>query len=399
LINNGDGTFSTGASSAVISTTTLDLSTVPIPPSDFKAVVDGKKIHLTWTDNSTEGGFSLARVDNASGPIFDIILPANTTSYEDSIYIFEDVHFVYYLRSVNEFGYGGEVVSASAFIPSTPPIIPPPVARLATFVAPTTFTANWEEVEGVESYQLYVFCVNDSTVLAGYDGLMVSGTSKLVTATKPSRQYAYYLKAVIAEQTSEKSNVILVAPIKGLTLHAVCSDDPSVFRRWEVINNNDVPLEISWYVNNTVQTGIHLATPGESYFTTETISGLNKVTITWYNDNLRQFTSTKPSSAKSCGDNNAIALANVRDEQNGDQALSVEAFPNPVNDKVQIRVTVPPGKEIEIQIVDFSGRKMFVEKVICDTTLEVNVSTYAPGIYIVKANQFGQFRTLKVIKK
>jgi hypothetical protein len=117
MINNGDGTFANGPSSSVISTTTPDLSSIPIPPSDFTAVVDGKKIHLTWTDHSSEAGFSLARIiDDPSNPVFEIILPANTTSYTDSIDVSDDIHFVYYLRSVNEFGYGGEMVSASAFM-------------------------------------------------------------------------------------------------------------------------------------------------------------------------------------------------------------------------------------------------------------------------------------------
>lgn len=599
VISNNDGTLSYGPSSPVISASTLDISSVPLPPSDFIATVVGKTIHLSWTDNSTEAGFYLIRKDEDSHDVFEHILSANTTSYIDATDIYKDISFVYYLKAINEFGYGGTMVSTSAFIPSTPsppapdlvtaigvstshirisfrdnsesetgyeiqfsdllwnfdeklaitippvpgvgnvtshdvdtymvgpsfgttiylqvrayidegeayplqgpfsepvsaatllghpatpsdflatqegnnikltwsdhsddeggfvimrtndggvnftiafsvpanttsfvdttvvsnvtytyilesvnefgygsewlrtaatvyPIIPAPIARFASFVTSKSFIANWSAVETAHSYELYVVSINDSTVLSGYNGLIVSGTSKTVTGTKSSKRYAYYLKAVNAQQTSENSNIIRVASIKGLALHSVCSDNPAVFRRWKVINNNEVPVEISWHVNNTTQTAAHLASLGDSYFTTETVPGMNKATITWYNDKLMRLSSTKTSAGKSCKETSAIARTDVHDTDEHNPTLQLEAFPNAVNDKFQIKITAPTGKEIEIQIVNFSGRKMFIGKVIGNATLDIDASAYAPGPYILKANHLRQLKTFRLIKK
>jgi hypothetical protein len=56
-----------------------------------------------------------------------------------------------------------------------------PLALLATYVTPTSFVANWESVEFGDHYELYVFSINDSIPLTGYNGIEVWGTSLAVS--------------------------------------------------------------------------------------------------------------------------------------------------------------------------------------------------------------------------
>jgi hypothetical protein len=398
FVDDGEEYPVTGAFSEIVSGTTL--FTYPAAPSDFSAVQENNNVRLTWQDNADdEGGFTIMRA-NDGGSNFNIAFPvsANATTFLDTA-VLPNIFYTYRIESVNEFGYGNEVVTTSVMVHS---MLPAPVALLATFVKPTNFIANWSAVEGADAYKLYVFRINDSTALPGYDGLTVQGITHMVIGTKAGKQYAYYVKAVNSEQISERSNVVRAAPIRGLTLQTVCSDDPKVFREWKVTNNNHIPVEMSWRIHYSMQTGTMIAEPGESFFTTQTVPGSNKATITWYNDKLVRVTATQSSTGKSCtGSNNAVASGggNENARAEGESVLALDIFPNPASDIFNIRIVAPAEKQTEVNIINFLGSKMFAAKVIGNVTLEIDASGYAPGIYFIKTNQTRNFKVVKLIKQ
>ena len=274
-----------------------------------------------------------------------------------------------------------------------------PVADLASYVSPTRFTASWSDGgSDVSYYQLFVYSINDSTVLKGYDGLRVSGLFYDVTGTKSYKRYAYYVKAVNEYTSSGNSNIIRVTSIKNLTLRTVCSDDPAVYRRWKVINNNVVPVPVLWQVDNTTQSGTHIATIGESFFTTLKVSGLNKTTITWTDDEYIEHTSTKSSSYTPCEIDDSMARTSTETEEEG-ILFKMDAYPNPIVDKFQITIASQTDKEVVIEIVNFFGQRVFTSNVTANTLVTIDASTYAKGIYILSATQLKNRQTLKLIKQ
>ena len=55
----------------------------------------------------------------------------------------------------------------------------------------------------------------------------------------------------------------------------MCSDDPTVSRRWRVRNPNSSTVAATWDVYGTDQSGAHQAPPGDSFFFTQTVGGAN----------------------------------------------------------------------------------------------------------------------------
>ncbi len=85
---------------------------------------------------------------------------------------------------------------------------------------------------------------------------------------------------------ASKSNILEiqdeVAPANYLNLTSMCSDDPTVSRRWRVRNNTASPVSFTWDVYGTSQTGSGIAAPGDNFFETVTVpSSPNTTRIFW----------------------------------------------------------------------------------------------------------------------
>jgi hypothetical protein len=81
-----------------------------------------------------------------------------------------------------------------------------PTNLTATAITTTSFTANWNSVTGASSYRLDVSTASDfATRLAGYDNLVVNGTSQSVTGLTAGTIYYVRARAVNAAGTSPNS--------------------------------------------------------------------------------------------------------------------------------------------------------------------------------------------------
>jgi hypothetical protein len=402
VILDNEGNYSQfGPESELISATTL--AGWPPSPTDFVAFAEGDNIRLTWTDNSLpdhpldEAAWSIMRANDGGGNYnLAFTLPANTTTFLDTA-VSPYVRYTYRLATVNDFGNSFDVYFASAMVRFE---LPAPVAKLATFVSSTSFTANWKPVPGADYYRVEVFNVKDSIYHNDYHEAIAYDTSLVVYNTKPSKRYTYVVRAVNNFEESAISNTIFVAPIKGLTLRTVCSDDPASYRRWKVINNNHVPVDVSWYVNNTTQSGMHVATIGESYFVTQTVPGLNRTTITWLNDKLIQYSSEKTSSWRACASDSTARYADLEEDIAEDESLfTVEAYPNEVSDKVKVRISSEANEEVIISIINMQGHHLYNNQVKTNTDIEIDASTYSSGIYLLKVQQTTKSKTIKLLKR
>ena len=69
-----------------------------------------------------------------------------------------------------------------------------------------------------------------------------------------------------------------------LQLIAICSPNPSLEKHWKIVNNNTESIAVSWDVYPNFVTGLIVANPGETTFTTPTLPGPNSVRIRWQTD-------------------------------------------------------------------------------------------------------------------
>lgn len=72
--------------------------------------------------------------------------------------------------------------------------------------------------------------------------------------------------------------------VQPLNLTSVCSDNPAVQRQWRITNPNSFDVPVNWQVYQNVQSGSIVATPGFTYFFTNTIPGPNTTIISWSNE-------------------------------------------------------------------------------------------------------------------
>ena len=89
-----------------------------------------------------------------------------------------------------------------------------PVATAATNISSDGFTANWEAVDALTDYVLYVSLDNipadPPTFIPGYDGLPINGTSHTLTGLSSGTIYYYAVRANADARVSEMSNSIEV---------------------------------------------------------------------------------------------------------------------------------------------------------------------------------------------
>jgi photosystem II stability/assembly factor-like uncharacterized protein len=83
-----------------------------------------------------------------------------------------------------------------------------PVANVAENIEGNSFEANWTAVANADSYALFVSQDSFITHIAGFDSLVVTGTTRLVDGLAPNQQYSYRLRAINAYGISDYSNVI-----------------------------------------------------------------------------------------------------------------------------------------------------------------------------------------------
>ena len=92
----------------------------------------------------------------------------------------------------------------------------------------------------------------------------------------------------------------VVVVIENLNLTSVCSDDPDEELRWRIRNPNDFDVAVAWEVYGSIQTDTVVATPGDSFFFTQTEPGANTTTIRWENEEGKTKRRTKASGKAPC---------------------------------------------------------------------------------------------------
>lgn len=112
-----------------------------------------------------------------------------------------------------------------------------------------------------------------------------------------------------AENAAEVTSAIDQSVMMDLNLTSVCSNDPTIQRRWRVSNPNNFSVQVNWQLYGSNQNGTITADPGMTYFFSNT-EGNNTMIISW-NDNGTTKSKTKASGGATCPPVQALNLVSV----------------------------------------------------------------------------------------
>ncbi len=97
-----------------------------------------------------------------------------------------------------------------------------------------------------------------------------------------------------------------VAPANYLNLTSMCSNNPAETRRWRVRNQTSAPINYTWDVYGTNQSGSGVAQPGDSFFETITVPGSPNTTRIFWVVGTATYSKVKASGGAQCQDTPVI---------------------------------------------------------------------------------------------
>lgn len=182
------------------------------PSSFFSSNISNESFDLDWTPTANTVNYS---IDVSTDPNFNNILTSyngySLTSTHTSISgLTAGTTYYARIKSVNSCFNSLYVVDTILLKPN------PPLSLNHTSVNLNDFTANWSTSNGASSYLLDVSLNrNFTSLVAGYNSLLVTGTSKFVNGLAMFTKYYYRVKAV---NLSGISSYSLVDSLNTLSL-------------------------------------------------------------------------------------------------------------------------------------------------------------------------------------
>ncbi|MDD4148631.1 MAG: YCF48-related protein [Bacteroidales bacterium] len=216
----------------VASGTTRDLQSICFSSDGTGYIVGSEGFMLRKAVVPT---YSLSfNVSNLVGdPIIDATLKLNSASYPAGTYSVSGLIGGNYQYQISKTGYltqsGTVSLVSDSIIDISLADLAIPVALNATDITYLGFTANWNEVSGADGYLLYVSNDNFSTFLPTYEGLSVTGTSKIIDGLLPETTYSYKLKSQNEHGVSEFSNTISVITLQTVKVENIESLSLSIY--------------------------------------------------------------------------------------------------------------------------------------------------------------------------
>lgn len=99
--------------------------------------------------------------------------------------------------------------------------------------------------------------------------------------------------------------------IQDINLTSLCYDYPDLYRKWRVRNPNPFGVMVAWEVVDTNQFDSLWASPGDTFFYTQAISGPNTTKIKWVDTDGVSYEVVKASSGEACDTDNSCVGGEV----------------------------------------------------------------------------------------
>lgn len=216
---------------------------------------------------------------------------------------------------------------------------------------------NWTPVNtGMENVLGYSICMNDTAIF--------SGTESNSVFSRPYRDFAPHL-----------------TEISGTPV--VCKGDKNI--------NYSVPADILAYAYSwTLPDGaIGTSTSNSIYvnFDTTAVSGVIKVKA--YNDFAESTELELPITVKSC-------LTSVDDQ---DLHSKIIIYPNPTSDLITIDGNISDKNNLKIEVLNYLGHKIPITLIKEKNLIQIDLTTYPKGVYLIKLSSSSKSQIYKVVKQ
>ncbi|PHN02414.1 right-handed parallel beta-helix repeat-containing protein [Flavilitoribacter nigricans] len=194
--------------------------------------------------------------------------------------------------------------------------------------------------------------------------------------------------------------------VNNLKSYADCDYDVAGELQWLVVNPNSFAVEVSWSHDDDNQSGVINASPGNNYFTTDDVPGLNKeyLTIEWMDESgliiSKKLKSTDCYEAEPAGISSHIQRVNSAGNRYDLKVL----FPNPISKAgtLNLLVSSEAYSTANIQLTDLHGRVLHTirrEMVSGDNLLQIPLSNIelSAELFLVQVEIGGRQFSRKVL--
>ena len=187
-----------------------DPQPLPAPVATDASDITNEGFTANWNEVSGANAYQL---DVATDNAFSNIVKSyqNLAPSSEAIDGLDDNTEYFYRVRASENGNRQSAYSNTISLFTSPDA---PVATAATNVTSDGFTANWESVDGLTDYVLYVSLNNipadPPSWIPGYDGQPINGTSHTLTGLDSGTIYYYAVRTNVDARVSEMSNSIEV---------------------------------------------------------------------------------------------------------------------------------------------------------------------------------------------
>jgi Subtilase family/Secretion system C-terminal sorting domain len=242
-------------------------------------------------------------------------------------------------------------------------------------------------------------------------GIMSSNTSDMDDPLTPGFDKGFDVASGYGLIEADKAVGAVKFPslyIKNLKLESACSDDPSSIRNWTVVNPNPFEVQVQWFLTGTNQNGSFLAPPGDTVFSTNTLSYKNfstpNIAVIKWEDNFG-FTRTDVdfSSTAKCGKD---AISSTKEqalqayEENTKKGNIAVVYPNPATDKFNVYFSLGSDEPASVELYSQDGKLLYSNRIEQPNGLvSIPASGYNAGFYVVKLKQGAVLKTFKVLKQ
>ena len=200
--------------------------------------------------------------------------------------------------------------------------------------------------------------------------------------------------------------------VKDLDIKPLCSNDPAHIRNWEVFNPNPFEVKIDWILIGSDQHGSLVISPGDTTFSTATPyfhnTPLPSIAIIDWEDNFGFTRIDLAYSTRALCGKDQVSAANsdklISTEANNLTASKpaniAEVSPNPSRNAFRLYLSLAGQGQTRLGLYSTDGKQLQVRLVAQPNGIvDIDASSYPPGVYILKVEQEGFIKTIKLIKQ
>ena len=197
--------------------------------------------------------------------------------------------------------------------------------------------------------------------------------------------------------------------IQDLELKPLCSANPGATRNWQISNPNPFDVPVTWLEVGSEQHGSLIVSPGDTVISAPPLNyhgaPLPTIAMISWDDNFgRSRMDLAYSTSAVCG-KDAVSAVNSDQLLSGQASLTgtdkpavAEVYPNPSTGIFRLYLSTPGPDAVMLGLYSVDGRQLQVQRVAGTGVIDIDATSYRPGVYFLKVIQGGEVKTIKLVK-